>query len=869
MGNMNTEIPKAYDPKVWEDDLYRKWEESGFFNPDNLPGDRTRTFCTIMPPPNANGRLHVGHGLDMTLKDLMIRYKRMSGWRTLWVPGADHAGFETQIVYERRLEQEGRTRFEMDPTELYDNILKFTLENKHFMENDVRRMGASCDWSREKFTLDPDVVSQVQKTFEKMHRDGLVYRGSRIVNWCPKHQTSLSDVETEFKEQSDPFYYFQYGPFVIGTSRPETKFGDKYVVMHPDDERYKEYEDGQQFELEWINGKITATVIKDAAIDMSFGSGVMTITPWHDPIDFDIAQRHDLDTDQVIDFDGKLLPIAGEFAGMPILEARAKIIEKLEKKGLVVRVDTDYKHSVKVCYKCGTSIEPQIKEQWFVKMKPLAEMAMKPVREGKIVFMPKRFEKIFFHWMTNTIDWNISRQIVWGIPIPAKICQDCHEGFPDLDDTAEECRRCGSANLLKDTDTFDTWFSSGQWPLLALGYPDHRDFDTYYPTDVMETGADLVFKWIPRMIMFGMYLTGREPFRIVYFHGMVNDEHNQKMSKSKGNVISPVELSERFGTDAMRMALVIGNGPGNNIPLSHEKVESYRNFTNKLWNIGRYVGSQSANDNRQSTGKPEAKSDADRWILKRLSETVESVTDHLDRYKFSLAGEILRDFTWDDFADWYVEVHKIEKNDVLLRHAFDTILTLWHPFMPFVTEAIHQTLHLDRSEFLMIAEWPAFPSTHETIADENRFELVKDLIVKIRNIRSVYHIDPAVKIIVSARDASERTIRNNEEVFKWLARVSEVRTADADIPDHTLLIQSGLLQAFLHLDGAIDIEKEKARIGKELAETERYATSLEAKLANPSFTDRAPKELVEQTKTTLDTARAKTEELRAHLSSLG
>ncbi|MEK7494390.1 MAG: valine--tRNA ligase, partial [Patescibacteria group bacterium] len=550
-------IPKTYNAKDWEEKLYTLWQESGFFNPDNLPGERTQTFSTIMPPPNANGRLHAGHGLDMTLKDIATRYKRMAGYKALFVPGADHAGFETQIVYERKLESEGRSRFDMQPEELYKNILEFTLENKKHMESDIRRMGASCDWSRSLFTLDEKVIKQVHETFKKMFDDGLVYRGSRIVNWCSKHQTSLSEVETEYIEKSDPFYYFQYGPFVIGTARPETKFGDKYVVMHPDDERFAEYTDGQKIEVEWITGKITATIIKDAAVDKEFGTGVMTITPWHDPIDFDIAERHKLDREQIIDFDGKLLPIAGEFAGLSIEEARKKIIEKLDAKGLLVKTDNEYQHSVKVCYKCSTAIEPQIKSQWFVKMQPLAEMAMQPVREGKIEFLPKRFEKIFFHWMNNTIDWNISRQIVWGISIPAKICTNCDQGFPDLENTLSTCSHC-QGTLVADPDTFDTWFSSGQWPLLTLGYPDSKDFQEYYPTDVMETGADLVFKWVPRMIMFGMYLAKKEPFKTVYFHGMVNDEHNQKMSKSKGNVISPVELSDQFGTDAMRMALITG-----------------------------------------------------------------------------------------------------------------------------------------------------------------------------------------------------------------------------------------------------------------------------------------------------------------------
>ena len=454
----------------------------------------------------------------------------------------------------------------MSPEELYKEIWDFTMENKTFMETDIRHLGVSCDWSRKKFTLDEDVVRAVQDTFIKMFKDGLVYRGERIVNWNPKFQTSLSDIEVDFVEQKDPFYYLQYGPFVIGTVRPETKFGDKYVVMHPDDKRYKEYKNGQRIGLEWINGPITATIIKDKAIDMEFGSGVMTITPWHSAIDFDIAERHGLDKEQIIDWDGKLLPIAREFAGMKIHDARSKIIEKLKEKGLLVKVDENYTHAIAICERTKVPIEPQIKKQWFVKMKPLAEKVIESVEtKNEISIIPEHQKKILLHWMRNTIDWNISRQIVWGIPIPAWFKgEEIKVGHthPDPDEEWE-----------KDHDTFDTWFSSGQWPLLTLGYPDGKDYKEYYPTDLMEAGSDLVFKWIPRMIMFGLYLGKQIPFKNVYFHGMVNDANNQKMSKSKGNVVSPIEMSDKFGTDALRMALVVGNSPGSDIALSESKIK--------------------------------------------------------------------------------------------------------------------------------------------------------------------------------------------------------------------------------------------------------------------------------------------------------
>jgi valyl-tRNA synthetase len=462
----------------------------------------------------------------------------------------------------------------------------------------------------------------------------LVYRGKRIINWCSKHQTSLSDVETETIEKKESFYYFKYGPFTIGTARPETKFGDKYVVMHPNDERYAEYKQGQKIDLEWINGPITATIIKDEAIDMEFGTGVMTITPWHSGIDFEIAQRHNLDAEQIIDFRGKLLPIAGEFEGMKIAEARPKIVEKLQAKGLVVKIDENYVHNVPCCYKCNTAIEPQIKEQWYVKMKPLAEMALRAVEEGKITFYPDNYRKIFNYWMSNTLDWNISRQIVWGISIPAKLCTKCGHGFPDLEDTLSICPKCQSSELIKDTDTFDTWFSSGQWPLIVLDYPEGNDFKEFYPTDVMETGSDLIFKWVPRMVIFGLYLAKDVPFKNVYLHGLVNDSKGKKMSKSKGNVVNPLELTEKFGTDALRMGLVVGNPPGSETALSENKIKGYRNFGNKIWNITRFILS-----NYFHSEKIVEKNETDKALISELEKITKDITSDLEEYRYHLASE--------------------------------------------------------------------------------------------------------------------------------------------------------------------------------------------------------------------------------------
>ncbi|MFA5942256.1 MAG: valine--tRNA ligase [Candidatus Paceibacterota bacterium] len=687
---MDEKFLKPYDAAATEPRIYEEWEQSGFFNPDNLPTElllqtEGKAYTIVMPPPNSNGDLHAGHALFITIEDILTRFKRMQGYRALWIPGADHAGFETQVVYEKKLEKEGRSRFSMDPGELYKEILAFTLENKKKMEKQVRALGASCDWSREKFTLDPDVVENVQKTFVKMFDDGLIYRGQRTVNWCPKHQTSLSDVETDSVEENTPFYTFKYGPFNIGTVRPETKFGDKYVVMHPNDARYKSWKHGQTLEVEWINGPITATVIKDSAVDMEFGTGVMTITPWHSQVDFEIAQRHGLEMEQIIDWRGRLLPIAGEFAGMKIAEARAKVVERLAAKGLLISTDEKYQNVVKRCYKCATMIEPQVKDQWFVKMASLGNMAITAVNKGAVRFIPNNYEKIFRYWMENTLDWNISRQIVWGIPIPA--WEKNGEWKASLESPGD--------GWTKDVDTFDTWFSSGQWPLLTTGYPDGKDFSTYYPTDVMETGHDLIFKWVPRMVIFGLYLSDQPPFHTVYLHGLVNDANGKKMSKSKGNVVSPLSLTEKYGTDALRMALIVGNTAGTDLALREDKVKGYKHFANKLWNIARFVLSQE----RTGEIKRDLKSEFDALAVE--------ISEDIEEFRIYMAAEKLYHYLWHRFADEIIEESKGKvEYSATLYYILENSLKLLHPFMPFVTEEIYQSLPTKDSQFLMIARWP-------------------------------------------------------------------------------------------------------------------------------------------------------------------
>jgi valyl-tRNA synthetase len=714
---------KPYNPIDVEKEIYKTWEDSGYFNPDNLPKDNIRidevgkekTFTIIMPPPNANGSLHAGHALFVTLQDIFVRYKRMNGYSALWLPGADHAGFETQVVYEKKLEKEGKSRFDFSRDELYKQIMDFTLFNKKFMEGQIRELGASCDWSREKFTLDEDIIKTVYDTFQKLDQDGLLYRGSRIVNWCPKHQTSLSNLETEYKTKKDPFYYFKYGPFTIGTVRPETKFGDKYVVMHPDDERYKEYKHGDKLTVEWINGPIEATIIKDEASDPTFGSGVMTITPWHSGIDFEIAKKYNLDYEQIIDERGKLLPVAGEdFAGLNIKDARVKIVERLKEKGLLVKIEENYEHQVPVCYKCEREIEPQIKSQWFVKVKPLAEKAIESIRTGETKILSEQHEKVFYHWMENIQDWNISRQIAWGIKIPAKLCVNCGSGFVDVDNKLVTCKNCNK-DLVEDPDSFDTWFSSGQWPFATLKNNREGDFEKYYPTQIMETAADILFFWVARMMMLGIYVTGKSPFEVVYLHGLVRDAKGLKMSKSKGNSISPLEISEKFGTDALRMGLVVNNAPGVDMNLDSKKVEAYKKFANKIWNATRFVLERCEDYDFKNDASIEL-IDIDKNILANWKEDLKIISEHIDSYRLHLASEKVYDYFWKIFCDKIIETHKLRilnpisdedkksAQKLLLTLLREQIITL-HPFMPFITEEIWKLIKNENDKLLLVTKW--------------------------------------------------------------------------------------------------------------------------------------------------------------------
>jgi len=729
---MDDKFLKPYDSKETEGAIYKLWEDSGFFNPDvcvekGITDSEAESFSIVLPPPNVTGTLHVGHAAMLAIEDILVRFNRMRGKRTLWLPGTDHAAIATQEKVEKNIyKEEEKTRHDLGREAFLKRVEDYAQESHDTIVGQIKRMGSSIDWSREAYTLDKARNLAVRTAFKKMYDDDLIYQGHRIVNWDPKLQTTVSDEEVEHVEEKTTFYYLQYGPFVIGTARPETKFGDKYVVMHPDDKRYEKYKEGQEIELEWINGPIKATILKDKAIDMEFGTGVMTITPWHDAVDFEIAERHNLDKEQIIDYKGKLLPIAGEFAGQHIKKARALIVEKLKSKGLVVKTDENYIHNIATDSRGGGVIEPQIMMQWFIdvnkefklpyseingiasgEMVTLKKLMIHVVENGQVEIIPDHFSKIYFHWINNLRDWCISRQIWYGHRIPV-----WYRG----DETYTGVEAPEGDDWKRDEDTLDTWFSSGLWTFSTLGWPEKTDdLKRYHPTDVLETGYDILFFWVARMILMSTYLTGQIPFKKVYLHGLVRDGQGRKMSKSLGNIIDPVDMSDKFGTDAVRLSLIIGTAPGNDSKLSEDKIRGYKNFANKLWNITRFVLENTEEINTENI-------ELGTWQqeqIKEFEKTLEEITGDIENYRFYLAGEKLYHYAWHIFADKIIEESKIRLNGsdekdkgataIMLQEILHKLLKALHPFMPFATESIWQ--HLPKSkmkgrEILMVEKWP-------------------------------------------------------------------------------------------------------------------------------------------------------------------
>ncbi len=845
-------LPKTYEPKQYEGDIYTLWESSNAFKPT---GNGT-PYCIVMPPPNANGNLHLGHALANAVQDVLIRYKRMKGERTLYLPGADHAGFETWVVYERQLEAQGKSRFDYKRDELYQQTWDFVAKNRGNMEIQLRELGASCDWDALVFTLDDAVVQTAYQTFKKMWDDKLVYRGKRLVNYCTKHQTSFADIEVEYKDEKTPLYYLKYGPFELATTRPETKFGDTAVAVHPDDDRYKDLV-GKELEIEGVNGPFKVRVVADEMVDRTFGTGVVKITPAHDFNDWEVAQRHNLPAIEVIDKHGKMTEKAGRFAGLTVLEARKAVVEALEEKGLLLDIDRSYKNRVGKCYKCGTTIEPMLMDQWFIKVESLTKEAIAAIESGKITFYPENKGRVLVNYLKSLKDWNISRQIPWGIPIPAFQNVDDPDDWIFDERVAEERVTVDGKTYVRDPDTFDTWFSSGQWPFITTTYHDSGKLAEFFPNSVMETGHDILFPWVSRMIMLSLYKEQRVPFKHVYLHGLVLDPHGQKMSKSKGNVINPQEVMDAYGSDALRIGLLTSRSAGQNQAFGVDKVVAGRNFANKLWNIARYIESAVGETGKDKTPKPSTP--ADHWIMRELDAAANEVAAMLEEYRFSEAVETVYHTIWDKLADWYLEASKTalassEKASVMVW-ALETCLKIAHPFAPFVTEAIWQTLKWDDS-LLITSSWPTRVTYDKKQADQ--FEQLQKIIIESREVLAE---TGAQKV---QTQTTSPLVAENSEIISRMARIESV---------HKVQEGSGLRLSSTNEPVWLDLSEEqiktyKTALTKKHSEIRKAKELIEKRLANSAYIANAPEELVAESKATLVQLASQAKQLEKQLDLL-
>jgi valyl-tRNA synthetase len=828
-------LAKTYEPQQYEPEIYTLWETSKAFAPRG-EGEKGY-FSLVLPPPNANGNLHVGHALVVAVEDVMARYHRLKGEKTSFLPGADHAGFETWVVYEKQLEKEGKTRFDFSREELYTQVWDFVEAHRGNMEIQLRELGASLDWDHHTFTLDAKVVNRAYKTFKKLWDDGLVYRGKRLVNYCTKHHTAFADIEVEYKDSTTPLYYMKYGPFTLATTRPETKFGDTGVAVHPNDERYKQYV-GQEIEIEGVNGAFKVKVIADELVDPNFGTGVVKVTPAHSFDDFEMGERHGLPSVQVIDLDGKMTEKAGKFAGMTVLEARKAVVAALEEKGLLVRVDETYKNRVGVCYKCKTVIEPMLMDQWFLKVKPLVEPAIKALEAGEITFTPANKGKVLVNYLHNLKDWNLSRQIPWGIPIPAFQNVDDENDWIFDERVDEPTIEVSGKTYKREEDTFDTWFSSGQWPFVTTGHLDDGELAAMYPLSVMETGSDILFPWVSRMIMLGIYATGKIPFKHVYLHGLVLDEHGQKMSKSKGNVINPLDAAHEFGSDALRMGLLASRSAGINQAFSTGNVLAGRNFANKLWNMARFIEDKLGDNYKDREPKPETI--ADHWVLSRINKASEQIGKLIEDYRFAEAYELMYHTVWDDVADWYIESSKNNNNPTVLAYVLESILKLAHPFAPFVTETIWQTLKWEDS-ILAVAAWPEKVSVDTEQANE--YEQLQALVTEIRFVASQFGAKKQTLVFV--KDA---LIEKHRDEITRLARLEVIEQLHEG---RGLRLAVAQHEAWLDIS-AEDLEDHQTKLEERLAATRGNIKQLEGRLANKGYVEGAPTAVVQQTRDQLE-----------------
>ena len=875
---MKKELPKVYEPREVEGRVYEMWEKNGCFEGHRDPDKRP--FTIVMPPPNVTGQLHMGHAMDCTLQDILIRFKRMQGYAALWVPGTDHAGIATQIKVEEELRKsEGLTRYDLGREKFLERVWDWKHKFGNRIVEQQKKLGASCDWSRARFTMDEGLSNAVRHVFVSLYNKGLIYKGSRIINWCPHCVTALSDAEVEYKEKPGHLWHIRYpiageeGRYVtVATTRPETMLGDTGVAVNPEDGRYRDIV-GKKCILPLVNKEIP--IVADAYVDMEFGTGCVKMTPAHDPNDFEVGLRHNLESIRVLDDNGKVVEGYGRYSGMDRYEARKAIVADLEEQGYLVKVE-EHTHNVGTCYRCGTDVEPIISAQWFVKMEPLAREALRVVNDGEVKFVPDRFSKIYTNWMENVHDWCISRQLWWGHRIPAWTCEDCG-GMTVSETDPTECQHCHSTHIRQEEDVLDTWFSSALWPFSTLGWPDEssEDFKYFYPTDVLVTGYDIIFFWVARMIFSACEHTGKPPFHTVFIHGLVRDDKGRKMSKSLGNGIDPLEMADQYGADALRFNLITGNSPGNDMRFYTERCEAMRNFANKIWNASRFLMMNLTIDRCELPDRLELE---DKWILSKLNSVIPEVTENMERYELGVAAQKVYDFIWDSYCDWYIELTKTrlqgEDEDSKLRaqqvlcYVLTETLKLLHPFMPFITEEIWQALP-HSGDYLMLLQWPQHRAELDFPEEEKAMELIMDAIRGVRARRAEMNVPPSKKAQLTVSTLERAVFEQGIPFLKRLAYASDVTVegvADAGSDDAMtaqgmVTVTTHAARLFMPLAELVDLEKEKARIEKELKKNRAELDKLEAKLGNPGFVNKAPAHVVEA-------EQDRAEKLRALLAKL-
>lgn len=856
-------LDKTYDPTAVEKRWFPFWMNGGYFRPEKNPAGQP--FSIVIPPPNITGSLHMGHALNNTLQDILCRYKRMDGYKVLWVPGTDHAGIATQNVVERQLKQQGLDRWQLGREKFVERVWTWRDESGGHIVNQLKALGVSCDWSRERFTMDAGLSRAVREVFVRLYEEGLIYRGRYLINWCPRCETALSDLEVEPKESEGFLYHLSYprsdghGAVTIATTRPETLLGDTAVAVHPEDARYGDWV-GKMLTLPILGREIP--IIADTHVDKEFGTGALKVTPAHDFTDFDIGKTHGLPSISVMDEKAQMTSEAGPYAGMDRYDCRTHVVEDLQQAGVLIKTEP-YKIMLGHCYRCQTVVEPFLSNQWFVKIKPLADVALAAVKDGRTQFFPTHWEKTYFTWMENIRDWCISRQLWWGHRIPAWYCGDCGEMMVAREDIPR-CTKCGSDKITQETDVLDTWFSSGLWPFSTMGWPDQtEDLKTFYPTSALVTGFDIIFFWVARMMMLGLKFMGEVPFRHIYIHALVRDEHGQKMSKTKGNVIDPLDVMAVYGTDAFRFTLTALSAMGRDIRLSTDRITGYRNFANKVWNAARFVLMNQATGNGQQATeiRPEELGLADRWILSRLQRAIAEVRQALDEYRFNEVAAALYQFIWHEFCDWYLELSKISldssdaaeqaRTRMVLATVLDEILRLLHPLMPFISEEIWHALHPEREDDSIMVQ--PFPKVDAALIDddaEQRMGLVMDVIRSVRNIRSEVNLPPGQElsaIIIPKADTVEARLRANEAFLRRLARLGEIRyQLDGERPRGAALALIEGAEVHVPLAGLVNLQEETKRLDKEIGKVTNELAGVQRKLDDPKFIERAPEEVIEK-----------------------